>query len=137
MAEMPSHPLREKLNAIDVWMRETEEAVSSQDSYKEDALSPEGIDLILDYLMEVLEADLGKKPLLIMVKSVTLFLKVTNNLDIKKEKLVTLLDALFISILRANVSERVAKTCIDEANIILEKHQFKKPSLWLKSEISN
>ena len=117
---MPSHPLREKLNAIDVWMRETEEAVSSQDSYKEDALSPEGIDLILDYFMEVLEADLGKKPLLIMVKSVTLFLKVTNNLDIKKEKLVTLLDALIISILRANVSERVAKTCIDEANIILE-----------------
>ena len=101
-------------------MRDTEEAVSSQDSYKDDALSPAGIDLILEYFMEVLEADLGKKPLLVMVKSVTLFLRVTKNLDSKKEKLVILLDALLISVLRADVSERVAKTCIDEANIILE-----------------
>ena len=119
MAEMPSHTW-EKLKAIEVWMRDTEEAVSSQDSYKDDALSPAGIDLILEYFMEVLEADLGKKPLLVMVKSVTLFLRVTKNLDSKKEKLVILLDALLISVLRADVSERVAKTCIDEANIILE-----------------
>ena len=120
MEETPSHPLQEKINAIEVWMKETEEAVSSQDSYKEDALSSEGIDLILDYFMEVLEAELGKKPLLVMVKSVILFLRVTKNLDSKKEKLVMLLDALLLAVLRASVSERVAKTCIDEVNIILE-----------------
>ena len=53
MPDTPSQSLVDKFNAIKIWMKETEEAVSSQDSYKEDALSPEGIDLILEYFMEV------------------------------------------------------------------------------------
>ena len=44
-----SQTFEDKLNAIEVWMEETEDAVSSQDSYKEDALTPEAIDLILRY----------------------------------------------------------------------------------------
>ena len=44
----------DKLNAIEVWMEETEDAVSSQDSYKEDALTPVAIDLILRYASYVI-----------------------------------------------------------------------------------
>ena len=113
--------MTDKLKAIEVWMKETEEAVSSQDSYKEDALSPAGINLIIDYFMEVLEVErLDKKPLLVMVKSVMLFLQVTKNLDLQKDKLVTLLDALLVAVLRAHVSERVTKTCVNEVLILLE-----------------
>ena len=113
--------MTDKLQAIEVWMKETEEAVSSQDTYKEDALSPDGINLINDYFMEVLEVErLDKKPLRVMVKSVTLFLKVTKNLDAQKDKLVTLLDALLVAVLRAHVSERVSKTCVNEVLILLE-----------------
>ena len=66
-------------------MRDTEEAVASQDSYKEDALSPEDMDLIFNHFMEALEVDaLGKRPLLFMIKSVILFLQMTKNLDSKK-----------------------------------------------------
>ena len=122
MTESQSKSLEDTFNAIEVWMKDTEEAVSSQDSYKEDALSPEGVDLIYDHFMEVLEVDeLGKRPLLVMIKSVILFLQVTKNLDSKKDKLVTLLDALIIAVLRSNVSERVTKFSVNEVNIILEK----------------
>ena len=51
----------------------------------------------------------------VLSMSVTLFLKVT-----KKDKLVTLLDALLVAALRAHVSERVAKTCVNEVLILLE-----------------
>ena len=122
MPDTPSQSLVDKFSAIEVWMKETEEAVSSQDSYKEDALSPDGINLILDYFMEVLEVEqLDKKPLIVMVQSVTLFLKVTKNLDSQKDKLVTLLDALLIAVLRAHVSERVTKICVNEVTFLLEK----------------
>ena len=39
-------PVEDILNAIEVWMKESEKAVSSQDVK---ALTPEGIDLILRY----------------------------------------------------------------------------------------
>jgi len=122
MPDTPSQSLVDKFSAIEVWMKETEEAVSSQDSYKEDALSPDGINLILNYFMEVLEVErLDKKPLLVMVKSVTLFLTVTKNLDLQKDNLVTLLDALLIAVLRAHVSEKVTKICVNEVTFLLEK----------------
>ena len=121
MPDTPSQSLVDKFSAIEIWMKETEEAVSSQDSYKEDALSPDGINLILNYFMEVLEVErLDKKPLLVMVKSVTLFLQVTKNLDLQKDNLVILLDALLIAVLRAHVSERVTKECINEVTFLLE-----------------
>ena len=56
----------------------------------------------------------------VLSMSVTLFLKVTKNLDAQKDKLVTLLDALLVAVLRAHVSERVAKTCVNEVLILLE-----------------
>lgn len=56
----------------------------------------------------------------VLSMSVTLFLKVTKNLDSQKDKLVTLLDALLVAVLRAHVSERVAKTCVNEVLILLE-----------------
>ena len=49
MSQTKCPTFEDKLNAIEVWMEETEDAVSSQDSYKEDALTPEAIDLILRY----------------------------------------------------------------------------------------
>ena len=49
MSQTKCPTFEEKLNAIEVWMEETEDAVSSQDSFKEDALTPEAIDLILRY----------------------------------------------------------------------------------------
>ena len=56
----------------------------------------------------------------VLSMSVTLFLKVTKNLDSQKDKLVTLLDALLVAVLRAHVLERVAKTCVNEVLILLE-----------------
>ena len=47
MSQTKCPTFEDKLNAIEVWMEETEDAVSSQDSYKEDALTSEAIDLIL------------------------------------------------------------------------------------------
>ena len=49
MSQTKCPTFEDKLNAIEVWMEETEDAVSSQDSYKEDALTSEAIDLILRY----------------------------------------------------------------------------------------
>ena len=49
MSQTKCPTFEDKLNAIEVWMEETEDAVSSQDSYKEDALTPEAIDPILRY----------------------------------------------------------------------------------------
>ena len=121
MSDTPTQSFVDKFSAIEVWMKETEEAVSSQDSYKENALSPDGINIILDYFMEVLEVErLDKKPLLVMVRSVTLFLQVTKNLDLKKDSLVTLLDALLIAVLRAPESERVTRNCVNAVTILLE-----------------
>ena len=49
MSQTKCPTFEDKLNAIEVWMKETEDAVSSQDSYKEDALTPDAIDLIIRY----------------------------------------------------------------------------------------
>ena len=53
MSQTKCPTFEDKLNAIEVWMEETEDAVSSQDSYKEDALTSEAIDLILRYASNV------------------------------------------------------------------------------------
>ena len=53
MSQTKCPTFEDKLNAIEVWMEETEDAVSSQDSYKEDALTPDAIDLIIRYVTSV------------------------------------------------------------------------------------
>ena len=53
MSQTKCPTFEDKLNAIEVWMEETEDAVSSQDSYKEDALTPDAIDLIIRYVTSI------------------------------------------------------------------------------------
>ena len=53
MSQTKCPTFEDRLNAIEVWMEETEDAVSSQDSYKEDALTPDAIDLIIRYVTSV------------------------------------------------------------------------------------
>ena len=106
--------------AIETWMRETEATVNSQDSYKEDALKDDEIEMIYNYFEEALSFELSKRNLLILLKSVKLLLIVTSNLKTVRSKLAPLFDSLLVNILSSGLNDKLKKLFVQEFTILLE-----------------
>ena len=120
-----SQSLKEKLASILTWMQETDQTVSSQDSFNPDALQPEEVTVIVDMFMEVLAVELTKKQLAMMIKSTKLLLMVTGNLVSARERLASLLESLLVNIITVVVNkdetpELIKKGFINEFLVLFE-----------------
>ena len=117
-----SQTLEERLQSIEQWMKETEMTVSSQDSYYENSLLPEEIDILCSSFVDVLNHELKARSLAIMIKSTQLLLKVTCNMKAKKEKLSVLLESLMINLASSQpkLKETLMKTLWDQFLVVLE-----------------
>jgi len=91
-----SQTLVASLQSIKQWIEAT---VSSQDSYSDNSLLPDEIDILLTSFLDVFAHELKAKHILVMIKSTQLLLKVTVNMKVKKDKLSVLIEALMINLI--------------------------------------
>ena len=120
-----SQVLKQKLTLISSWMQETENTVSSQDSFNPDALQPNEVLEIYEMFSEVLSVELRKKQLALMIKSTKLLMLVTGNLLSARDKLSSLLEALLTNIISlinyTEAPEEIKKLLVNEFLIIFEE----------------
>ena len=118
-----SQSQKDKLSSIASWMRETENTVSSQDSYNPDALEPHEVVMIHETFLEVLSEKLKTKHLAMMIKSSRLLLTVTANLVRARDKLSSLLESLLVNIIshmNTDIQHEIKQLLVNEFLVIFE-----------------